>query len=62
VKLLGSIRPKTKGQNLLLKTLSDDNVDIVGVFGPSGTGKSLINRRLKDFLKELRWKEQDLPP
>jgi len=41
-KLLGSIEPKSKGQEALIKALMDDEVDVVGAFGPSGTGKSLI--------------------
>ncbi len=40
--LLGAIEPKTKGQEALLRALRDDSVDVVGAFGPSGTGKSLI--------------------
>ncbi len=40
--LLGAIEPKTKGQEALLRALKDDNVDVVGAFGPSGTGKSLM--------------------
>ena len=42
MELLGKVRPRTKGQEALLKALQDEDVDIVGVFGPSGTGKSLI--------------------
>ncbi|UXD21462.1 PhoH [Ignicoccus pacificus DSM 13166] len=42
VELLGSIKPKTRGQAALLEALQDDSIDIVGAFGPSGTGKSLI--------------------
>ncbi len=41
-KLLGKIEPKSKGQEALLRALQDDSVDVVGAFGPSGTGKSLI--------------------
>ncbi|NPA85181.1 MAG: PhoH family protein [Crenarchaeota archaeon] len=42
MKLLGDIEPKSKGQEALVKALLDDEVDVVGAFGPSGTGKSLI--------------------
>ena len=40
--LLGAIEPKTKGQEALLRALKDDEIDVVGAFGPSGTGKSLM--------------------
>jgi len=36
------VKPLTKGQEKLIKALRDKNVNIVGVFGPTGTGKSLI--------------------
>lgn len=41
-KLLGMIEPKTKAQEALVEALMDDKIDVVGAFGPSGTGKSLI--------------------
>ncbi len=36
------IKPLTIGQERLVNLLSDDDNEIVGVFGPSGTGKSLL--------------------
>jgi len=42
MEILGKVKPRTKGQAAILEALQDENVDIVGVFGPSGTGKSLI--------------------
>lgn len=41
--VLENVRPKTKAQSALLKALEDSTIDIVGAFGPSGTGKSLIS-------------------
>ncbi|RLE77331.1 MAG: PhoH family protein [Thermoprotei archaeon] len=42
-KLLGRIEPKTEGQRRLLDALLSDRIKIVGVFGPTGTGKSLLS-------------------
>jgi len=42
-KLLDKIEPKTEGQEKLVKALLNDKITIVGVFGPTGTGKSLIS-------------------
>lgn len=36
------IKPLTIGQERLMNLLSDDDNEIVGAFGPSGTGKSLL--------------------
>ena len=42
-KFLGKIEPKTEGQKKLVEALLNDKITIVGVFGPSGTGKSLLS-------------------
>jgi len=42
-KLLSKIEPKTEGQRKLVKALLNDKIIIVGVFGPTGTGKSLLS-------------------
>ncbi len=42
-KFLGKIEPKTEGQKRLVEALLNDKITIVGVFGPSGTGKSLLS-------------------
>ncbi|BFH72414.1 PhoH family protein [Sulfurisphaera javensis] len=36
------IKPLTSGQQELLNALNDDKYQIVGVFGPTGTGKTLL--------------------
>ncbi len=36
------IKPMTPGQQKLVKALKDETKEIVGVFGPTGTGKSLL--------------------
>ncbi len=41
--LLDNIKPMSTGQERLINALKDDRNEIVGVFGPSGTGKSLIS-------------------
>ena len=41
--VLEKLKPKTKAQTALLKALEDPEIDVVGAFGPSGTGKSLIS-------------------
>ena len=40
--LLDTIKPMTVGQERLLNALKDRENEIVGVFGPTGTGKSLL--------------------
>ena len=40
--LLTKIRPVTSGQQKLMQSLLDKTKEIVGVFGPTGTGKSLL--------------------
>jgi len=37
------IKPQTVGQERLMNVLNDKNYEIVGVFGPTGTGKSLLS-------------------
>ncbi|RLE59947.1 MAG: PhoH family protein [Thermoprotei archaeon] len=41
--LLDKIEPKTEGQRKLVTALKNPNIEIVGVFGPTGTGKSLLS-------------------
>jgi len=36
------IKPLTEGQKALVGALKDSSADIVGIFGPTGTGKSLL--------------------
>lgn len=36
------VKPLTKGQERLIKALRDKSSSVVGIFGPTGTGKSLI--------------------
>ena len=36
------VKPATKGQEELVEALKSDEYDVVGVFGPTGTGKSLL--------------------
>ncbi len=43
VSILDRIKPASEGQERLIKALLDDKTDIVGVFGPTGTGKSLLS-------------------
>ena len=40
--LLDHITPMSEGQRMLLEALKSDEYEIVGVFGPTGTGKSLL--------------------
>lgn len=42
IPLAGDIKPATEGQRKLAEALGDEGFKIVGVFGPTGTGKSLI--------------------
>ncbi|WP_255424869.1 PhoH family protein [Sulfolobus sp. E11-6] len=41
--IMETIKPYTKGQEDLLAALKNDKLQIVGVFGPTGTGKSLFS-------------------
>lgn len=41
--ILDKIKPLTPGQEKLLNALKSKDCDIVGVFGPTGTGKSLLS-------------------
>lgn len=41
--LLEKIFPPTKGQKEMVKALKNPDYDIVGIFGPTGTGKSLFS-------------------
>jgi Phosphate starvation-inducible protein PhoH, predicted ATPase len=40
--LFDNIKPLTTGQERLINVLKDDSNEVVGVFGPTGTGKSFI--------------------
>jgi len=40
--LFDNIKPLTIGQERLINVLKDDSNEVVGVFGPTGTGKSFI--------------------
>lgn len=41
--MIENIKPLTKGQEELLNALKAEDTKIVGVFGPTGTGKSLFS-------------------
>ncbi len=41
--ILEKIKPMSPGQEKVLEAFKDPNIDIVGIFGPSGTGKSLLS-------------------
>lgn len=43
VKLVENIRPQSEGQRRLLEALQNESYAIVGVFGPTGSGKSLFS-------------------
>jgi len=43
MKMLEAIKPLTPGQEELVKTLQNSEYEIVGIFGPTGTGKSLFS-------------------
>lgn len=43
MKLLEVIKPLTPGQEELVRTLTNSEYEIVGIFGPTGTGKSLFS-------------------
>ncbi len=42
MEVFSRIRAESPGQRELIEALKDESKDIVGVFGPSGTGKSLL--------------------
>ncbi len=55
--LLQTIKPLTPGQEDLIKTLTNSEYEIVGVFGPTGSGKSLLSLAFGiDSLEEGRYK------
>jgi len=41
--ILDKIKPLTEGQKELLKALEDEDYEVIGIFGPTGTGKSLFS-------------------
>ncbi|MCY0868655.1 MAG: PhoH family protein [Desulfurococcus sp.] len=41
--VFSKISPQTPGQEEFVKALSDKNYEIIGLFGPTGTGKSLLS-------------------
>ncbi len=41
--LLGKLKPASPGQEEMLKALTSDEYEIVGLFGPTGSGKSLFS-------------------
>uniref|UniRef100_A0A7J2TZW0 PhoH family protein n=1 Tax=Ignisphaera aggregans TaxID=334771 RepID=A0A7J2TZW0_9CREN len=41
--VLGKIKPLTPGQEEMYKALTDKNYEVLGFFGPTGTGKSLFS-------------------
>ncbi|MEM4576287.1 MAG: PhoH family protein [Candidatus Nezhaarchaeales archaeon] len=41
--LLDKVKPKSSGQEELLQALKSDSYEVIGVFGPTGTGKSLLS-------------------
>jgi len=41
--ILDSIKPQSAGQQKMLEALKNENYSIVGIFGPTGTGKSLFS-------------------
>lgn len=41
--ILDKIKPMSSGQERVLEAFKDPNIDIIGIFGPSGTGKSLLS-------------------
>ena len=43
VSVLDDVKPLSPGQELLIKSLESKEHDLIGVFGPTGTGKSLIS-------------------
>lgn len=43
MKLLEAIKPLTPGQEELVNTLNNSEYEVIGIFGPTGTGKSLFS-------------------
>jgi len=43
VTLLDKVEPLSKGQEEFMEALKSEDYDIIGVFGPTGTGKSLLS-------------------
>ncbi len=43
MKLLEKIEPKSEGQRKLVEALTNESYQIVGIFGPTGSGKSLFS-------------------
>ncbi|RLF12884.1 MAG: PhoH family protein, partial [Thermoprotei archaeon] len=41
--LMDKVKPMSPGQQELMKSLLSDEYEVIGVFGPTGTGKSLIS-------------------
>jgi predicted ribonuclease YlaK len=41
--LLEKIKPMSSGQEELLQALKNESYEVVGAFGPTGTGKSLFS-------------------
>ncbi|MEM3980059.1 MAG: PhoH family protein, partial [Ignisphaera sp.] len=41
--ILGNIKPLTSGQEEMYNALKDKSYEILGFFGPTGTGKSLFS-------------------
>lgn len=41
--LLEKLKPMSPGQEELIEALKNDNYEVVGIFGPTGTGKSLLS-------------------
>ncbi|MEM4519954.1 MAG: PhoH family protein [Sulfolobales archaeon] len=57
MKLLQTIKPLTPGQEELVSVLSNGEYEIVGVFGPTGSGKSLFSLAFGiDSLDEGKYK------
>jgi len=42
-KRLIDIKPLSKGQEEVINTFNNKDIDIIGIFGPTGTGKSLLS-------------------
>jgi phosphate starvation-inducible protein PhoH len=41
--LLDNLKPLSAGQEEMLKALKDKSIEVIGIFGPSGSGKSLFS-------------------
>lgn len=58
MKLLHTIKPLTSGQEDLVNALSNGEYEIVGIFGPTGSGKSLFSLAYGiDSLEEGKFKK-----